>query len=215
MANSPRLAKLTRPRSSGLLKRERLFEQLDHACESARIVWIAAQPGAGKTSLLSSYLATRKLKGIWYQCDSVDQDLASFFYFMGQALTQATPRKKPFSMPLTPEYLPSLPIFIRRYLREFTARLPQPFLVVIDNFQDGASAGLSAVLDIACEEVPPGSCFIVASRVGPPGELARHIANQHLALIDARELRLTVDETSEIVSHEKSISAETIKVIHD
>jgi ATP/maltotriose-dependent transcriptional regulator MalT len=73
-----RLAKLTPPRSEGLLRRERLFEQLDQA-RTRPAVWIAAPPGAGKTSLLASYLDARKLPTLWYQLDSGDADPATFF----------------------------------------------------------------------------------------------------------------------------------------
>lgn len=212
-ATSPRLAKLTRPRSAGLLKRERLFQRLDHALSGCAILWVAAQPGAGKTSLISSYFEAHKLKGIWYQCDAGDHDLSSFFYYIGLALTRATPRKSPFSMPLTPEYLPNLPVFIRRYFRELAARLPQPFTIILDNYQDGATPALNSALDIVCDEMPEGSNLIVMSREEPPAELSRQIANQRARSFDVRELHFTLEETSAILREEYALGDQAIQAI--
>ena len=54
------LAKLARPITDGLLERPRLFEVLDQACHKPT-VWVSAPAGAGKTSLVSSYLENRQL----------------------------------------------------------------------------------------------------------------------------------------------------------
>ena len=80
--NEP-LAKLSRPRLYDALPRNRLFRLLDEARPS--VIWVAAPPGAGKTTLVASYLESRKLPGIWYQVDSGDADPATFFYYLGLA----------------------------------------------------------------------------------------------------------------------------------
>ena len=54
------LAKLTRPKVHRALRREALFEALDE-CRERPLVWIVSPPGAGKTTLVASYVETRKL----------------------------------------------------------------------------------------------------------------------------------------------------------
>ena len=72
-----RIAKFTPPNADGLFVRERLFALLDQArCQPA--AWISGPAGAGKTSLLASYLKIRKLPCLWYQVDAGDADLATF-----------------------------------------------------------------------------------------------------------------------------------------
>ena len=210
---APPLAKLTRPKTAGLLKRHRLFHLLDQFRASSSMIWVAAQPGAGKTSLVSSYLDAQKLTGIWYQCDEGDQDLASFFFYMGVATSQATPRKKPFSMLLTPDYLPSLSGFVRRYFRAIAERLPKPFVIVLDNYQDGATPALNSVLGIAGEELPEGCLLILISRASPPGEFARHLANQALSCVNAEDLLLTIEETRALLPNEGDASDEVLHTI--
>lgn len=194
MANTPRLAKLTRPNAQGLVKRERLFAQLDAAARQ-RVVWIGAPAGSGKTSLVSSYLDSRKLKGIWYQVDSGDADIASFFYYLGLAVSYATPRRPPFSLLLTPEYLPNFSFFLRRFFRELFQRAPRPTALVFDNFQQAETLQLVEAMNILCEEVPEDCRVFIISRSAPPAPLTRHIANESIATLNAGDLKSQLSET--------------------
>ena len=58
MAARPPLAKLTRPKLYGALPRPRLFALLDEAA-SRPVVWLCGAPGAGKTTLVASYLPSK------------------------------------------------------------------------------------------------------------------------------------------------------------
>ena len=110
------LAKITRPDPGKVLLRERLFSTLDQVRENA-IVWINAPAGAGKTTLVSTYIEARGLKELWYQVERDDADIATFFYYFGQAVKNTTRARK--KMPtLTPEYQLGVPEFSRNYFRE-------------------------------------------------------------------------------------------------
>lgn len=110
------LAKITVPRPHRAYARTRLFNLLDCGRQQC-IVWIAAPPGAGKTTLVSSYIAARSLKTLWYQLDASDSDIASFFHYFAFALKRVSSRYRRPLQPLTPEYLPGILIFTRRFLR--------------------------------------------------------------------------------------------------
>jgi LuxR family transcriptional regulator, maltose regulon positive regulatory protein len=64
------LAKLTRPRLHKAVARERLFALLDDAREHMAATCVVGPPGAGKTTLVASWLDARGIKGIWYQVDT-------------------------------------------------------------------------------------------------------------------------------------------------
>lgn len=63
IATIPGRPKVSRPRLSRVVGRERLFREIDEAGTS--VVWIMGPPGCGKTTPVASYLDARKLPGIW------------------------------------------------------------------------------------------------------------------------------------------------------
>ncbi len=90
---SPQLAKLTRPRLHQAVARERLFAVLDEAREHKPAICVVGPPGAGKTTLVASWLDAHGIKGIWYQVDPGDADLATFFYYLGEAAKTFHPQR--------------------------------------------------------------------------------------------------------------------------
>jgi ATP/maltotriose-dependent transcriptional regulator MalT len=152
------IAKLSRPRLFDAITRERLFELLD-GYRRHPLVWVVALPGAGKTTLVATWLEARKLPGIWYQVDSGDADPATFFYYLRQAEQSRRghePRRVPLPS-LTPEYLADLPGFTKRFFRELFDRLGSPAVVVLDNFQDADEcSALPGIVACAVGEAPRG-----------------------------------------------------------
>src|SRR5579859_6556050 len=141
-AKSAQLAKLTRPRLHKAVARERLFTKLDEAREHKPAICVVGPPGAGKTTLVASWLDARAIKGIWYQVDPGDADLATFFYYLGEAARPFTRRgQRPLPL-LTPEYLHDVEGFSRRYFRELFSRLPEGATLVLDNCQEVGSEQL-------------------------------------------------------------------------
>jgi ATP/maltotriose-dependent transcriptional regulator MalT len=129
------LAKTTRPSYARILSRERLFARLD-AARANRVIWLTGPPGAGKTSLLASYIERRRLRSLWYQLDESDTDAASFVYHLDRAIAEQPKGNSPPLPRLTPEYQSGLPAFTRRYAEVAYQRLGKEFLVVFDSHQD-------------------------------------------------------------------------------
>ena len=82
------LAKITRPTSVGTLTRPRLFRLLDGG-KHKQVSWVWGPPGAGKTTLVASYLTTRN-PTLWYQVDEVIPTSRPSFIFLRPSCPDAT-----------------------------------------------------------------------------------------------------------------------------
>lgn len=197
------LAKITRPNPAGILQRERLFRRLDQT-GAGTVVFINGPPGAGKTSLVASYLVARGAPCLWYQVDERDADAASFFYFMGLAAKKAAPRfRRPLPL-LTPEYGLGVATFARGYFEILYARLKPPCVLVLDNYQEiPLDSSVHGIIGTALSALPENLTAVIISRTALPAAFAALRAQNRLQLIDWGELRLTFEESRDIATIQK------------
>ena len=197
----PQLAKLTRPRLHKAVARERLYSLLDEAREHKPAICVVGPPGAGKTTLIASWLDARDIKGIWYQVDPGDGDLSTFFYYLSEA-ARAFARKGQRPLPLlTPEYLQDVEGFSRRFFRNLFPRLPAGGTLVLDNYQEiEADERFHKLVAEAVNEIPVGQTLLAISRRDPPDCYARMLANEKVRLVEWEDLRFTIEEVGEVIT---------------
>ena len=199
MAARPPLAKLTRPKLYGTLPRPRLFALLDEAA-ARPIVWLAGAPGAGKTTLVASYLEARHRRHLWYQYDGGDSDSATFLHYLRIAAQQVAGKAAASLPQFTSEPKQDLARFVRSFFRDLFSSVPLPCVIVFDNFHEAdATPEQRAALAQGFEEVPDKITIIAISRADPPPEFARLVASGRIARIDETELRCTEGEAQAIL----------------
>ena len=197
---APILAKLAKPNASQAWPRERLFSLLDQSFRSP-LVWISAPAGSGKTTLVSNYLESRKIRSLWYQIDQGDRDIATFFHYLGLA-AQGMIRGDRVLLPHPSQaQYTDLEVFTRNYLRELYSHIGSPAVLAFDNYHEANSPLLDNIMRCAVGELPPGIKMIVLSRQPPPAAFSVLRVNGSLAVIENNDMKLNIDETEGIVRH--------------
>jgi hypothetical protein len=196
----PAPAKITRPALPKVVERKGLFARLDEVLRGARAVWIAGQPGAGKTTLVASYLGARAVRCMWYRVDASDGDVATLFHCLGLA-TLATGRTHRPLPAFTGGFGGEVAAFAQSFFREAWARVRPRFTVVLDDYHEApADSPFHAAVREAIAALPARASLLVLSREDPPPTLARLVLNGAVAVIAAEELRLTSEEAEEIAA---------------
>lgn len=207
------LAKITRPAVYEPVQRERLFALLDDR-KGQPITWLAAPGGAGKSTLVASYLDARSLSCIWYNCDERDADLATFFSYMGLAAKKTAPRFKKILPLLTPEYLVGIPTFTKNYFETIYSRCKT---IVLDNYQDvPTDVPFHDMIAAALAAIPDDVRVMIISRSRPPAVLSRLQAHDRIKLLEYNDLRFTLEESGKLIHYRTpGLEPQQIRSLHD
>ena len=188
------LGKLAPPRLGRVFARDRLFAMLD-ALSQQPAVWLHAAPGAGKSTLVATWLQARQSTVLWLQVDAGDADPATLAESLDALFVAAAGRTIDLPV-IRADDLGDLAAWLRRRIRRVLQHLPPPWVLVFDNHQElPADSPLQAALAQALGELPLGVQWVFISREVPPAAFARALAQQQLALFDAEGLRFDSAET--------------------
>ncbi len=185
-----------------ICRRRRLFRQVSNLLEKGNL-WVGGPPGAGKTVLIADYSARASTPVAWYEIDLLDADLVTFFSGFPGAFhfSKLSSSTSPSLPRLLPEDMLALPVFARKYFRNFFQHLPDEWLLVFDNFQElPQDSPLLELIVICLQELPLKCRAILLSRHPPPPVFAKMKASESLHILDAEDLRFTSLEIGEVMA---------------
>jgi LuxR family maltose regulon positive regulatory protein len=163
---------------------------------------ISAPAGFGKTTLLSDWMTRCDRPVAWLSLDEVDNDLTRFLtYFVAALQRIASNFGEPVLEMLQAAQMqpPPAESLLTALLNEII-RIPDPFLVVLDDYHVIDAKAVERALTFLIEHQPTQMHLVIASRQDPDLPLARLRARSQLTELRAADLRFTAPEAAEFLN---------------
>ena len=197
MASESLLAtKLSVPREPrGAVLRPRLLDRLDAGVQGP-VTLVAAPAGAGKSALLSSWIAASRPPGpvAWLSLDTDDADRRRFWRGVLAALGAATGDDAVAALAVSPREPMSMGL-VAAALADALGGVRQPVVLVLDDFHEVIDA-VHADLERLVRFPPPALRLVILTRADPPIGLGRLRLDGRLTEIRADDLNFSLDEAA-------------------
>jgi LuxR family transcriptional regulator, maltose regulon positive regulatory protein len=187
------------PAPRHLIQRRRLLDTLDEGIREG-LVLLSAPAGAGKTVLLSSWIAARQLPGppCWLSLDGDDNDACRLLEDLLSALRGleliepggALDRLKPPVGARTERFL--------ALLVNGLAELSSPLVLVLDEIHELTSPLATAAIDFLVRHAPEQLRIVLAGRADPPLPVERLRVSGALTELRSADLAFDRDETADL-----------------
>lgn len=193
MRRSP---KICAPNTAGVCPRPRLFARLEQG-QTGQVTFLSAPAGAGKTTLVASFVEHQQRPMLWLTIDPDDTDPATFFTYFSRAVSAAKSRLTPPTY--SPDYKDGLVAFARRYARQVFDKLPDDAVLVFDNLESvGEQSPIYDVIATFAKELEAAQHIVITSRLAPPSALSPLLVQGHMTVLGEADLRFSVDETQSL-----------------
>ena len=195
------------PLPLGYVSRPRLCERLAAGLD-ARLLLVSAPAGFGKSSLAIEFCERlpSHWRSLWLGLSGRDSDPGRFLEHLLAGLQPIFPglgedalgllkmrqRHQPFAFE---EWLDGLLDELARHLDP-----AKPLLLVLDDYHLAQGMVLDGCLQFFLNHLPAGLLLLVTSRVRPDWHLARLRLSRQLLELNEQDLRLTLPETTELLS---------------
>jgi LuxR family maltose regulon positive regulatory protein len=177
--------------------RPRLIQRLNDGLASGRqLTLLSAPAGFGKTACVSQWLESLDLPVAWLSLDPADDDPGRFFSYLIAALQKVYPDlARDVASVLRSGQLPPVEIVSTTLINDLL-QVPQPFLLVLDDFQVLQDRLILQVMEQLVTNLPPSLHLVLLTREDPSLPLARLRASNQLSELRLVDLRFTASEAA-------------------
>jgi LuxR family maltose regulon positive regulatory protein len=194
----------------GLVPRSRLLKVLNKSLDLP-VTILTAPPGFGKTTLLAEWIrslqetaAAAPIGCAWLSLDGEDNTLARFWTYAVTSLENAIPPSPQAPAlseikDLLASSAPPFQVFLTILINQLS-QVPQPLLLVLDDFHTILDAAVADSLAFLVDHSPPNLHVVISSRTDPPLPVGRWRARGQVNSLRAQDLRFTLDEAAKFLN---------------
>jgi LuxR family maltose regulon positive regulatory protein len=178
------------PVRSELVSRPRLIEQLNAGVDR-KLTLVSAAAGFGKTTLVAEWLNRVERPCTWLSLDKGDNDPVQFVTYLIAALKNVEEGIGQAAQSLlgAPQ-LPPIESLVTLLINDIAAT-PQPFVLVLDDYDAIQTESIHLAVEFLIEHQPPQVQLVLVTRQDPPLPLPRLRVRRQVVEICEEDLRFT------------------------
>jgi LuxR family transcriptional regulator, maltose regulon positive regulatory protein len=186
---------IPRPRPD-LVPRPRLLIRLDEGLDQARCSLLSAPAGAGKTSLLATWVARLDRPVAWLALDERDKEVHQVLRYLVASLQTIASQCGRTALALLEAPPPASPEAVLTSLLNDLADLPAAALLILDDYHLVREPAVHAAIEFLLNHLPPTLHLVIATREDPPLPLPRLRASRQIVEVRAADLSFNVEEAA-------------------
>jgi LuxR family maltose regulon positive regulatory protein len=181
----------------GVVPRPHLIARLQEGLlRGSTLTLISAPAGFGKTTVVSEWIAASGRPVAWLSLDEADGDPPRFLAYLIAALRTVAPQIGDGLLDALQSAQPPPAESILTSLLNEIAALPQPIVLVLDDYHAIDAEPVDRALAFLLDHLPPQLHLAITTREDPRLPLARLRARRQLTEVRAAGLRFTPEEAA-------------------
>ncbi|MCC7163412.1 MAG: hypothetical protein IT331_13030 [Anaerolineae bacterium] len=209
--------RVIRPRRTNVLvRRPRLVATLNGGLDLP-VTYISAAAGFGKTTLLLEWLESVSMPAAWISLEESDDSLQVFATYLIAAIRTIFPGALEIVSGMLNSPHETEISHLAAALSDGFAELPEPFILVLDDYHLMQSPEIQTMMSMLLRQVPSSTHLVITARHDVPLPLAKLRATGQLLELRSPDLRFTSAETHELLNQmlDRDLSPEPLEMLQE
>ena len=202
-----------------VIKRERLYKRLD--ASQSQCIAVCGTAGSGKTSLISSWIHSKKVPGAWLTLDRTDNSAAQVMDSIAGSIEHnrgiSLASFKALSAAAAENQSDINSIELAAALITDIEQAEVDIIIILDDYHCVKSTDVNEAVRFILHHLPDNLKIIISSRSSLPFPVTRLKASGKMDVIGSDDLAFTVSETVELLQNNGGLSEDQqkFKDIHE